>query len=205
MAAGKVIIGFSAPYVGLYNNAGGGATKYIKGQRLARGVSVSLDVSASDDNDFYADNVVAESEGGKFSDGTLKYSVDGLFDAAERFIYGLPEPEKVSYGESKSVNVTKYGDNANPPYVGAGHIIHYQSDGVVTYQPMILPKVKFLMHGTEAKTREGQKDWQTQDLEATICRDDTPEHNWKWLAEEQTTEEDAIAILEALLGVGVEA
>lgn len=204
MSNGKVIIGFSHPYVGLYTNSGGGDNKYIKGMRLARGVSVSLDVEASDDNEFYADNVVAESEGGKFSSGTLKYTVDGMLDAAERFIYGLPEPEAVTYKTDKTVNVTKYGDDAAPPYVGAGHIIMYQSGGVVTYQPMILTKVKFSTHGLDAKTKEEQKDWQTQDLEATICRDDSENHTWKWLAEEQTTEAAAVEILEALLGVGVE-
>lgn len=205
MANGKVVIGFSHPTVGLYNNAGGGTTKYTKGMRLARGVDVSMDVETSDDNEFYADNVVAESESGKFSGGTLKYTVDGLHDAAERFIYGLPEPEAIAYGENKSVNITKYGDNSNPPYVGAGHIIVYESGGVTTYQPMILPKVKFATHGTEAQTKEKEKNWQTQDLEATICRDDTPNHEWKWLVEEQTTEEAALEILDALLGVGAEA
>ena len=200
MANGKVIVGFSAPFVGLYSNAGATVT-YTKGMPLARGVSVSLDVETADDNDFYADGVIAESDGGKFKKGTAKYTVDGLHDAAERFIYGLPEPEKVSYGADKTVNVTKYGDKANPPYVGTGFVVWYQSGGVVTYQPVILPKVKFISHGTDAKTKEEDKDWQTQDIESTICRDDTADHNWKWLAEEQATEEDAIAILKALLGV----
>lgn len=202
MAHGKVIIGFSAPFVGLYNNAGG-TVSYTKGIRLARGVSVSLSVNTADDNDFYADGVLAESDGGTFRDGSLKYTVDGLHDAAERFIYGLPEPEKVALGENQTVNITKYGEKANPPYVGTGFIIHYRSGGVDTYQPMLLPKVKFASHNTDAKTKEQDIDWQTQDLEATICRDDTPDHNWKWLAEEQSTEEAAIAILTALLGVGV--
>lgn len=203
MAEGKVIIGFRAPYVALYNNEGG-VTNYTNGRRLARGVSVSMDVEASDDNDFYADDQLAETEGGRFSSGTLKYTVDGLLDDAERFIYGIPEPEEMSYGTDKKVKVMKYGDNAEPPYVGAGHIIVYQSGGAITYQPMILTKVKFSTHGLEAKTMEDKKDWQTQDLEATMCRDDSENHDWKWLAEEQTTEAQAIAILEALLGVGKE-
>ena len=203
MAEGKVIIGFRAPYVALYNNEGG-VTNYTKGRRLARGVSVSMDVEASDDNDFYADDQLAETEGGRFSSGTLKYTVDGLLDEAERFIYGIPEPKEMSYGTDKKVKVMKYGDNAEPPYVGAGHIIVYQSGGAITYQPMILTKVKFSTHGLEAKTMEDKKDWQTQDLEATMCRDDSENHDWKWLAEEQTTEAQAIAILEALLGVGKE-
>lgn len=199
-AHGKVIIGFSAPFVGMYNRNGSNVT-YTNGMRLARGVDVSLKPETSDDNEFYADGALAESDGGKFKRGTASYTVDGLHDTAERFIFGLPEPEEMSVGADKTVKVMKYGDKANIPYVGVGFIIWYQSDGVVTYQPMILPKVKFITHGTEAKSKEDQKNWQTQSLESTIFRDDTPDHNWKWLLEEQATEDDAIAILKAMLSV----
>lgn len=199
-AYGKVIIGFSAPFVGLYNRNGTNVT-YTNGMRLARGVDVSLNPETSDDNEFYADGVLAESDGGKFKRGTASYTVDGLHDAAERFVFGLPEPEEMSAGENKTVKVTKYGDKANIPYVGVGFVIWYQSEGVVTYQPMILPKTKFITHGTEAKAKGEDKEWQTQSLESTIFRDDTPDHDWKWLFEEQATEEDAIAILKALLSV----
>lgn len=199
-AEGKVIIGFSAPYVGLYNNAGGTVT-YAKGRRLARGVDVSLDVETSEDNEFYADNVLAESENGKFTGGNVNLTVDGLHDDAEQLIYGLPEPEEYTYGENKKVSVLNYGDDANPPYVGIGFVIAFQSDNVETFQPMVLTKGKFATHGTDAKTREKQKDWQTQALEAAIHRDDTTKHNWKKLFAEQATEAEAIAILESFLGV----
>lgn len=198
--AGKVITGFSAPYVGIYANNGGAVT-YTKGRRLARGVDVSLDVEASDDNEFYADNVLAESENGKFAGGKCTLTVDGLHDDAEQLIYGLPDPEDYSYGENKKVKVLNYGDNANPPYVGIGFVITYKSSGLETFQPMVLTKGKFATHGTEAKTREGETQWQTQSLEAAIHRDDSANHNWKKLFEEQTSEAEAIAILEAFLGV----
>ena len=70
MTAGKVITGFSAPYIGVYAN-NSGTISYTKGRRLARGVDVSLDVQTSDDNEFYADNVLAESENGRFTGGTV--------------------------------------------------------------------------------------------------------------------------------------
>lgn len=41
MANGKVITGYSKPYVALYNNNGGTIT-YTSGMPLARGVDVSL-------------------------------------------------------------------------------------------------------------------------------------------------------------------
>lgn len=200
MEAGKVITGFSAPYVGLYSNAGGTVT-YTKGCRLARGVDVSLDPETSNDNEFYADDVLAESENGTFIRGNVQLTVDGLHDAAEQLIYGLPEPEEFTYGENKKVTVLNYGDDAEPPYVGIGFVIAFESGGVETFQPMVLTKAKFFAHGTDAKTREKQKDWQTQALEAAVHRDDTTKHNWKKLFAEQTTREEATAILEAFLGV----
>ena len=199
MAYGKAIIGYSAPFVGLYNNAGGVVT-YTNGMRLARGVKVSTNIEKADNNEFFADNAVAESEGDKFKSGTVTFTVDGLHDAAEDFIYGLPQAEKVTLGDI-STEVTNYGDDANAPYVGAGFIVQWESGGVETYQPMVLPKVKFSAHDINADTQETQKNWQTQDLEATICRDDTAKHNWLKRFKEVSTEAEAIAILEAFLGV----
>lgn len=56
MANGRVLTGFSKPYVAEYS-ASGNTVTYKSGMILARGVSVSLSVEASDDNIFYADNV----------------------------------------------------------------------------------------------------------------------------------------------------
>ena len=58
-AAGKVCTGFSKPYVAKYSNAGG-VVSYSGCMQLARGVSVSLSLDTTDDNNFYADNIVAE-------------------------------------------------------------------------------------------------------------------------------------------------
>ncbi len=86
---GRVITGFSKPYVAKYSNEGTTVT-YTNGQILARGVSVSLDIETSDDNKFYADNQTAETAGGVFTDGTATVTVDGTMADARRMIYGLP-------------------------------------------------------------------------------------------------------------------
>ena len=52
-------------------------------------------------------------------------------------------------------------------------------------------------HSTEEKTYS----WQKQELTATIMRDDSPNHDWKWLAEGQQTEAKAEEILKAVLNV----
>lgn len=200
MAAGKVITGFSYPTVAKYNAEGTNVT-YTDGMRLARGVDVDLSVNTSEQSNFYADNRVAESDGGVFTDGKATLTVDGLHSAAERFIQGLPEPEEVSYGGEKKAKFTKHGDKAAPPYVGIGFIIQYQSGGVTTYVPMILTKGKFPASGIKAETQGEKKNYQTQTLEPSLFRDDTADHNWKWVGEDVSTEDEALAIIDGILNV----
>ena len=195
MAAGKVCTGFSLPYVASYAATAGTVT-YSSCQKLARGVSVSIAPDTADNNDFYADNVKAESVAGTFTGGTVTLTVDGLLPNAEKFIYGLPTASTVS-----SVSVYKYGDDATPPYVGVGFIARYMSEGSTTYTAMVLTKCKFNLPQTDAATQEDQISWQTQPLTAQIMRDDTTNHNWKFVAAtEYATEALAEADLKKLLG-----
>lgn len=199
-ANGRVLIGFAYPVVAKYNFDGTNVT-YSDGMVMARGVGVTLDLETSDDNNFYADNVIAESENGAFTGGTADLTVDGMHPKAERFVLGLPDPEEVSYGEAKKVNVTKYGGKANPPYLGMGYIAVYQSDQTEIYVPTILTKTKMRQPKFEAKTKEDKKEYQTQELTADIHRDDTADANWKWIAEDQSSLAAAKAVLDGILNV----
>lgn len=200
MANGKVCIGFSKPYVAKYINTGG-TVSYSDGMPLARGVSVSIDPTVSDDNSFFADNVLAETEAGVFTGGTVTLTVDGLLQEAERFIMGLPEPESFSYGTSKTVNVLKYGNSASIPNVGIGFIVMYMSDGEISYAPMVLRKAKFNTPGTDAETKGEQINWQTQELTAALMRDDSSAGEWKWTGDDQTSEAEAEEIVKAFLNI----
>lgn len=196
MAAGKVCTGFSLPYVAVYTNSGTTVT-YSSGMKLARGVSVSLAPEVAEDNNFYADNVLAESVTGTFTGGTVTLTVDGLLPAAETLIYGLGAASTVS-----TVSVYAYGDDATPPYVGIGFIARFMSDGVTSYKVIMLTKCKFSLPTEEAATQEDQIAWQTQALDATVMRDDTEDHNWKLVgATEYTTEALAEADLKKLLSI----
>lgn len=198
-ANGRVLIGFSYPVVAKYNRVGK-TVNYTGGRVLGRGVEIALKLETAAGNDFYADDVVAESENGVFVKGTTDLTVDGMHPESERFALGIPEPEQVTVGETK-INVTKYGDTAKPPYLGLGYIALYQSDGVEIFVPTILTKTKFRQPDFDGKTKGEKKDWQTQKLTADLHRDDTAGHDWKWVGEDQTTLEDAMAVLNALLGV----
>lgn len=190
-AAGKVTTGFSLPYVALYA-ASGGTITYTSGQKLARGVDVSISPESGSDNNFYADNVIAESDAGKFTGGTLSLTVDGLLPTTRKLIFGLP---------AATGGWTEFGDDMAVPYVAVGYIARSQSDGVVKYTPTIIAKCKFNLPEDSAATQEDSINWQTESLTATIMRADDANHTWKFLGDEQSTEAAAEAALKTKLGI----
>lgn len=190
-AAGRICTGFSLPYVAKYAAAGGTIT-YSDGQKLARGVSVSIEPESSDDNNFYADNILAESAGTTFTGGDLNLTVDGLLAEAEKLIMGLP---------TASGDWMTYDDTQEVPYVGVGFIARYQSDGVVSYVPIILVKCQFNQLSTSAETQEDQISWQTQELTAKIMRGDDVNRRWKRVGTAQTTEAAAEALIKTEFGI----
>jgi len=198
MANGRVLTGFSMPWVALYANSSG-TISYSGGMPLARGVSVSLDVETSDDNDFYADNVLAETDNQGFSSGTVTLTVDGLKDAARKLIMGITASKSVTIGTDTTVVFEQYDDTQTIPYVGVGFVARYMEDGVTTYVPYILNKVKFNPEGLEATTQEEEIDWQTTELEGSIMRDDSTAHAWKLIGAAQTTEAAAVDAYKAIL------
>lgn len=199
MANGKVITGYSKPYVALYA-ANNGSPTYSGGIPLARGVDVSVEAETGDSVNFYADNVLAESVGGVFTGATITMTVDGLKDAARRLIMGLPEPTSLTVG-SNTVDVFEYDDRQNIPYVGIGFIIRYMEQGVTTYQPVVFTKAAFSVDGIEAATQEEEVEFQTTELEASLLRDDSTNHIWKRIAADQTTEAAAEAVIRTMLNI----
>lgn len=190
-SAGKVTTGFSLPYVALYAESGGTIT-YSSGQKLARGVDVTITPDTSDDNNFYADNIIAETEAGRFTGGTVSLTVDGLLGATRKLIYGLP---------ASTGGWTAFGDDMSIPYVGVGYIARQQKEGTVVYTPTVLCKCKFKLPSVSAATQEETIDWQTETLEATILRGDDSNHNWVFLGDEYSTESAAEASLKTKLGI----
>mgnify|MGYP003287180762 FL=1 len=196
-----VTTGFSMPYVAKYANTGTTVT-YTSGMDLARGVSMSLEIDTADDNNFYANNVLAEVETAQFTSGSATVTVDGLSNEAATLIFGLPAPTSLEVGAPETtVQMQGYGEALNPPYVGFGCVRRTQMEGKVEYWPLILPKIKFGLPSDEMATQEDQIDWQTQELTATIQRDDTTSKNWKVIsAEGLDTEAEAYAAVKAFLG-----
>lgn len=182
MAAGRVITGYSKPYVALYTAADGVVT-YSSGMELARGVSVEISPDAGSDNNFYANNMVCETASKQFTTGSVSIEVDGLKSAARKLVFGLPT--------AGSDGWVKYGDSQQIPYIGFGCVVRYMEDGVTTYEPLILPKIMLNPETKSAATQEEDIDWQTTTLEGNIFRDDTADHAWQWEPETAETTETA--------------
>lgn len=192
MANGQVTTGFSKPYVALYNNNNGEIT-YTNGMPLARGVEVSMEIETSEDNDFYADNIVAESDSGSFVSGTLTLTVDGLLAAAEKLVMGLPT--------AGSDGFMTYDDDQAIPDVGVGFIRRVMSGGVTSYIPYIFPRNTFQQIPVEAATQEAEIDWQTQELTANIMRAEDAKRTWQKVGAGETTEADAEAKIKTALNI----
>lgn len=191
-ADGRVVIGFSKPCYALYSISETTVT-YSGGAVLARGVSVSLEVESSEDNNFYADNDVAESDNGAFVSGNGTLTVDGLNPPAKKAVFGLPEADQTGW--------TGYGDGISVPFVGIGYITKYRSGGQDIYVPTLLPKAKFTLPAKSAETQGENINWQTEELPMTLYKDGTANNNWLYEGADFTTEAAAYAALKTRLNI----
>lgn len=192
MAVGKIVTGFSKPYVALYANSNG-TISYTSGQLLSQGVSVSGSADQADNNNFYADNIVSETESGVFTTGELTLTVKGLEQDAEKLIMGLPTAGTDGF--------VKYDDDQVIPDVGIGFVVRYMQDGVTTYVPVIYPRAAFQFPNTEAATQEENIEWQTQELTATIKRAEDAKRTWKYVGADATTEASAEDKIKTFFGI----
>lgn len=199
MANGRVITGYSFPRVARYNFLGGAVT-YTNGMPLARGVDVNIEPETGDVEDFYADNVAAESAGGVFTGGTATLTLDSPKAETRSLIMGLPAPDTMEVG-GQNVTVYKYDDRQAIPYVGIGFVVRLMENGVSYFRPVVLTKCIFNQEGLSAATQEESIDFQPGELEANILRDDTTNHMWKIEGEDMTTEAEALAVVDAILNV----
>lgn len=189
-----VTTGFSRIHVALYSK-GDATVTYTGVRELARARSMTLSVETSQENAFYANNVLAEVEPAMFTSGSADVEVDGLDSEEESLILGLASAQMDNTEEYA------FGDNMNPPYMGLGAVIRKQMNGTVTYHPCVLPKIRFNLPEVSAQTQEESIDWQTQTLTAVVMRDDTANHNWKIIPKTPyTTEAEAVAWIKKKLG-----
>lgn len=170
-------IGLSRPYVALYNENGFGTVTYKNGIRAGRAVEYSVEVEAAEDNDFYADDGIAETDSGTFSSGTLSLTTAELEDVVTALILGI-KAQEITVGENE-VNELVFDDDMEPPYLGFGIIERGKVKGKLRFRAVVLTKIKFSIPSDAATTKGETIEWQTQEISGTILRDDTEKHRWK--------------------------
>lgn len=191
-AIGKVVTGFSKPFVALYS-ATGGVVTYSSGQELARGVSVQITPEASDPQNYYCNNTMGETIPGEFNGGTATLTVDGLLQSALKLVTGAPTADSDGF--------LNYGKDTTAPFVGLGFIIRYISGGETSYTPVILTKAVLKPLTISANTQGEEIEFQSQELEFTLSRDDTDDAIWQKMGGEVQTEADAIAIIKDFFNI----
>lgn len=188
-------VGLSKCYAAKYTNNNGTIT-YSDGTLIGRAIEFSTSIEASEDNNLYADNAIAESDI-SFAGGTMTISTDDIEQDAAALILGIT-PSTITVGESP-VSELIYNDDAESPNLGYGTIIK-KKKGTFKFRAVVLTKIKFNVPDDSATTQGKTIEWQTPSLTAQIMRDDSAKHAWKREATFET-EAEADAYIKQILNI----
>ena len=194
------IIGVSKPYVAKYSNTENTVT-YSGGQILDKLTEIDISINSAEDNNFYADNAIAESDS-SFSGGTVTVNTADLGPEATALVLGItPVPiSDITGVTDEDVNELVFDDDQRSPYLGFGCIIKKRVNNVDKWRAIILTKIMLAVPNDAATTQGETIEWQTPQLTGTIMRDDSAKHAWKREAT-FTTEAQAEAYIKARLSI----
>lgn len=194
------IIGVSKPYVAKYSNTDT-TVSYTGGQILDKMTEIDISINSAEDNNFYADNAIAESDS-SFSGGTVTVNTADLGPEATALVLGItPVPiSDIAGVTDEDVNELVFDDDQRSPYLGFGCIIKKRISGVDKWRAIILTKIMLAVPNDAATTQGETIEWQTPQLTGTIMRDDSAKHAWKREAT-FTTEAQAEAYIKARLSI----
>lgn len=182
-----VIIGYSNPYVALYEE-NNGVVSYTGTRRLAYGVSIDASVEVSDTTAYRADDRVLITLGGKFNNGTITLEGTEMVPETAKMVLGLGE--QITLNQTSGAKAWVYKDG-QPPLVGLGITILYADEedgGAYKWVPMIFPKGKFSVPGLTAETLGDSINFQNQTLEFTI--ETLADGTWKYVGDPVSTSVD---------------
>ena len=194
------IIGVSKPYVAKYSNTNT-TVSYTSGQILDKMTEIDISINSAEDNNFYADNSIAESDS-SFSGGSVTVNTADLGPEATALVLGItPVPiSDIAGVTDEDVNELIFDDDQRSPYLGFGCIIKKRVNNVDQWRAIILTKIMFAVPNDAATTQGETIEWQTPQLTGTIMRDDSAKHAWKREAT-FTTEAQAEAYIKARLSI----
>lgn len=194
------IIGVSKPYVAKYSNTDT-TVSYTSGQILDKMTEIDISINSAEDNNFYADNSIAESDS-SFSGGSVTVNTADLGPEATALVLGItPVPiSDIAGVTDEDVNELVFDDDQRSPYLGFGCIIKKRVNNVDQWRAIILTKIMLAVPNDAATTQGETIEWQTPQLTGTIMRDDSAKHAWKREAT-FTTEAQAEAYIKARLSI----
>ncbi len=192
------IVGCSYVKGGIYNNNQGTVT-YSNQAVIAKLVRMNLTMEDNEDNDFRADNEVDETDS-NFSGGTYEINTNDLTDEMSALILGLQTStlSSITGITDSGIKEVIFDDRQNAPYMGIGNVVKHKRNGVYYYRAIVLTKIQFKIPEESWETQGKTISWQTPTIRATVMRDDTTYHTWKYTAT-FTTEAQAIAYINARL------
>lgn len=192
------IVGCSYVKGGIYNNNNGVIT-YSSQTVIAKLVRMNITLDDSQDNDFFADNAVDETDS-TFAGGTYEIVTNDLTDAMSALILGLQENALTGITGVTDTGVKEviFDDRQNTPYMGIGNVVKHKRGGSFVYTAIVLTKIQFKTPADAWETQGKNISWQTPTVRATIMKDDSTYHTWKQIAT-FTTEAQAIAYIDARL------
>lgn len=192
-------IGLSKPYAANYSNSGATVT-YSNVRTIGRYVELNINLDDSEENDFYSDNSISESDD-QFPGGTAAITTDDLSPDAMVDTLGMVReeitgvPGVTAEGAAWIVN----NDNQQIPFLGLGGIVKKKLNGVIGYVAVVLDKIRFRNMSNAFKTQGKTIEWGTSSLTADIFRSDKAAHDWRRFSTVFPTEAEAEAALVAYL------
>lgn len=197
-------IGFSYPVLAEYSNNNGTVT-YSNAHVIDHGIEFEFTPDTGTDNNLYGDNMIVESDAGRFNSGTLMLNTTDLQGATALWLLGAKTVERtIGTGSSTTVSEIVFDDGMAPKQVAFGGIVKHMVGGAIKWQPVIYCRMKPQIPADAATTQEDEIDWQTPETEFTVLRseqvDANYDHPWKFTPVEWfDTEAEAKAYIDAIL------
>lgn len=170
------------------------AISYSGGSVLAKAITAKLSINSNDEK-LYADDGACESDT-SFSDGTITFGIDDLYDAAKVALLGYIEGTTIDVSAGTKELLTP--GETNNAYVGFGFYGRVKRSGVYKWRAIWLKKVQFKEPSDEFETKGQKATFKTPELEGSIMV--AVDGYWK---NEATfdTEAEAVAYLNTRAGI----
>lgn len=196
-------IGLSKPYAAVYA-VSGGTVSYTSGKLCGKAISLELSLEGGNDNILYADNAPCESDT-QFAGGSLTIGTDDLYADVMKTFLGMPEEAITTTGFTNFTTASpkwyKNNDDQVVPYLGFGAIAKKKIGGAIKYVAIIFNKIQFANLAQSMETQGDTVSWQTESIEATVMRDDSTKHDWRWISSDLDTEADAETLIKDALDI----